>query len=258
MKVVKCKFCDNRFTDFDKYVAHIEQAHNDMIPEGMSPQEFTYSVKTGKTHGNCIICKAPTNFNPKTNKYYRYCSNPKCKEKYIETFRNRMISVYGKTTLLNDPEQQKLMLSHRKISGTYEWSDHNPKHNKVYTGSYEKAFLEFLDIIMDFDPDDIMTPSPHTYIYQYENQNHFYIPDMFIPSLNLEIEIKDGGDNANMHPKIQAVDKVKEQLKDKVMMTNKAFNYLKITNKNHRLFFDYLEKAKQRVMDDSDKLIFMI
>ena len=70
------------------------------------------------------------------------------------------------------------------------------------------------------------------------------IPDFFIPSLGLEVEVKDGGDNPNMHHKIQAVDKVKEKLKDQVMVTNKAYHYIKIINKNNRTFLDFLERVK--------------
>ena len=223
----------------------------------MVPSQYYYYLKTGKMNGSCVVCHKKTEWNPKTNKYKRFCNDPKCKEKYIQTFRNRMIGKYGKVNLLNDPEQQKKMLANRKISGVYEWSDHI--HKIPYTGSYELAFLEFLDKIYNFDPNDIIAPSPHTYTYKYENQDHFYIPDFFIPSLNLEIEIKDGGDNANMHPKIQAVDKVKEKLKDEVLMSNTSnFNYLKIVNKQHSKFFDFLVLSKTNLSDGIKKPIFMV
>ena len=226
MKVTKCNFCDRRFNDVDTYINHLESNHMDIIPPDMSAGQFYYYLKTGKDKGKCVICGKPTGWNPKTNKYKRFCENPKCKEKYVQTFQNRMIGKYGKVTLLNDPEQQKIMLSHRSISGEYLWSD--KVHKIPYTGSYEKEWFAFLDLIFDFDPTDIIAPSPHTYYYQYEGKDHFYIPDCFITSLELEVEIKDGGDNPNMHHKIQEVDKVKEQLKDQVMMTNGKFNYLKI------------------------------
>ena len=147
------------------------------------------------------------------------------------------------------------MLANRKISGEYVWRDR--VHKTTYTGSYEKSFLEFLDEVMNFDPTDIMAPSPHTYYYEYEGEKHFYIPDFFIPSLNLEIEIKDGGDNANNHPKIQAVDKVKESIKDKVMVKNE-FNYIKIVNKDNKRFLDYLFKAKEQAFDRKEQKIFML
>lgn len=255
--VLKCKFCDRRFSDVDHYVAHLEKSHLDEIPKDMTSYQFYYYLKTGKTHGDCIICRKPTPWNPKTNKYARFCRNPKCKEAYVKTFQNRMIGKYGKVTLLNDPEHQRVMLANRKISGVYEWSDH--VHKFHYTGSYEKSFLEFLDLIVDFDPEDIMAPSPHTYTYQYEGKEHFYIPDVFIPSLSLEIEIKDGGDNPNMHHKIQEVDKVKEHLKDQVMMSNGSqFNYLKIVNKDNRRFFQYLVKVKENFANGIMKPVFMI
>lgn len=256
MVVMKCRYCERRFDEPAQYISHLESKHPDMIPDGMSPGEFYYFLKTGKKEGHCVICKKPTTWNNKTLKYNRFCTNPKCKEKYRETFKNRMIGKYGKINLLDDPEQQKKMLANRHISGEYTWSDR--VHKTTYTGSYEHAFLEFLDLIMDFDPEDVMAPSPHTYYYEYEGEKKFYIPDFFIPSLNLEIEIKDGGDNANMHPKIQAVDKVKEQLKDEVMKSNnKNFNYLKIINKEHRKFFTYLALAKEYFAKGVEKPIFM-
>lgn len=257
MKTIKCNFCDARFQDANQIIEHLEQKHPDMIPKDMSAGQYWYFLKTGKENGSCVICHKPTEWNPKTNKYKRFCNNPKCKEAYIKTFQNRMIGKYGKVTLLNDPEQQKKMLSHRKISNEYVWSDR--VHKTLYTGTYELSFLEFLDKIMDFDPDDVIAPSPHTYTYIYEGAPHFYIPDFFIPSLNLEIEIKDGGDNMNQHPKIQAVDKVKEKLKDEVMASNsKNFNYLKIVNKDNKIFFKYLEKAKENFITGQDKPIVML
>lgn len=255
MKITKCKYCDRYFDEVDQYVAHLEKDHSELIPEDMTPFQFYYYLKTGKKNGKCVICGKPTLWNDKTHKYKRFCENPNCKEKYKETFRNRMIGVYGKVSLLNDPEHQKKMLAGRRISGRYRWSD----GEKIpYTGSYELSFLVFLDLIMDFDSSDVMAPSPHTYYYTYEGEKHFYIPDFFIPSLNLEIEIKDGGDNPNNHQKIQAVDKVKERLKDNVMKSNSNnFNYLKIVNKENKKFFKYLEVAKEQVSMGKEKPIYM-
>lgn len=192
MKIIKCNYCDAYFDDADSYVAHLEKKHSEMIPLDMEPFQFYYFLKTGKKEGKCVMCGKPTGWNPKTNKYHRFCNDPACKEKYIATFRNRMIGKHGKITLLNDPEQQKKMLANRKISGVYKWSKDGKE--VPYTGSYELDFLEFLDLVMDYESSDIMSPSPHTYYYVYEGKRHFYIPDFFIPSLNLEIEIKDGGD----------------------------------------------------------------
>ena len=252
---IYCKFCNYFCYSPDDFVSHLEKKHDELIPKDQTPWQFSYFLRTGKNHGSCIICHKDTKWNEKTHKYNRFCDNPKCKEKYREIFKNRMIGKYGKTHLLNDPEQQKKMLSHRKISGEYIWRDHI--HKSLYTGTYEESFLEFLDEVMNFDPADIMCPSPHTYYYEYNGKRHFYIPDFFIPSLQLEIEIKDGGDNPNMHHKIQDVDKVKEKLKDDVMKSNQ-FNYLKITNKDNKKFLDYLILAKEQNEDKNEKPIFMV
>lgn len=252
-KKIHCKFCERMLKDEESYATHLENCHPDMIPPDMHGDQFVYFLRTGKTEGKCIMCGKPTGWNEKTHKYHRFCKNPKCKDKYREEFKKRMIGKYGKTTLLDDPEQQKIMLSRRKISNVYTWSNHEVELQ--YTGTYERDFLEFLDNVMNFDPSDVMAPSPHTYYYVYENKRHFYIPDFFIPSLDLEIEIKDGGDNQNMHPKIQAVDKVKEKLKDDVMCSNPAFNYLKITNKDNMKFFKFLDAMWQN--ENKNKKIYM-
>ena len=257
-KRIKCKFCNRMFKETSAYASHLENSHADLLPEGLDGWRSTYFFRTGKTSGNCIICHKPTTWNDKTHKYHRFCDNPACKEKYKEEFNKRMMGKYGKIHLLNDPEQQKVMLSRRKISNTYTWSDH--VHKFVYTGKYELDFLQFLDHIMNFDPEDIMAPSPHTYYYVYENKRHFYIPDFFIPSLDLEVEVKDGratDPNANQHHKMLEVDRVKETLKDEVMKYNGAFNYLKIVGKDNMRFFQFLEKMQDKFESNDKNIVYM-
>ena len=242
----ECKLCEDsheRFKTIEGLYSHLERKHNDEIPPDWSVEQFAYYLKTGKKHGTCVICKGKTKFNPKTGKYYRLCENPKCKEKNREIFEKRMIGKYGKVSLLDDPEQQKKMLANRSISGEYTWSDGT---KKTYTGSYEYDFLRFLDVLMDYPSRDVITPSPHTYYYEYEGKKHFYIPDVYIESLNLEIEIKDGGDNPNTHHKIQDVDKIKERLKDQVLLSQTSVSYIKITNKSYDTFMKYLMELKDQ------------
>ena len=239
----KCKICGKKYTELTALYNHIENKHKDMIPKDMTVQQYYYYMKTGKMNGNCVMCKQPTSWNPNTGKYNRFCGNIKCKDEYVKIMKNRMIAKYGKTHLLNDPNKQREMLANRKISGTYEWS--NGRHETTYTGSYELDFLKTLDEFFNWDPEDISMPSPHTYTYKYEGEDKFYIPDVFIHSLDLEIEIKDGGDNPNNHHKIQEVDKEKERLKDDVMKSQKHFHYIKITNKNYENFFQFLKEIKK-------------
>lgn len=245
----KCLVCGDNFNEPEDLYAHMDEEHADAIPKDFTAAQYNYYLKTGKSQGTCVVDKAPTTWNESTNKYHRFCDKPSCKEKYREEFKKRMIGKHGRVHLLNDPDQQRKMLANRSISGEYQWSD----HKKIpYTGSYELDFLRFLDNFMNFDSQDIMSPSPHTYYYIYEGEEKFYIPDFFIPSLNLEIEIKDGGDNPNNHHKIQGVDKVKEKLKDAVMTSQKSFSYIKLVNKNYDPFFDFMMR-KKREFEESGK-----
>ena len=249
MKKISCPFCDENYTSINGLYEHIEEEHDEDIPAGFSPSRYMYYLKTGKTSGKCIECKKPTEWNESTGKYNRFCPDIKCKQKYRKRFEQRMIGKYGKTTLLNEPDQQRKMLEHRKISGKYKWSD---GAEKVYTGTYELDFLKMMDLFMEFDSNDIITPSPHTYYYIYENEKKFYIPDAYIPSLDLEIEIKQGGSNPNMHPNMVKIDKVKENLKDAVMYSQKDIHYIKIVDKNYTDFFKYLADAKTEYLNSKN------
>lgn len=236
MKTFKCPLCGQKYTSKPAVYSHMTKIHQDEIPEGRSASEFYYNLVNKKINGSCVMCKRPTKWNENNEKYDRFCGRKECKDKYISEFRKRMIGKYGKVSLLNDPEQQKKMLANRRISGTYTFVNHPGSKPIGYTGSYELDFLKICDVVLNIEPTDIQSPSPYTFYYDYEGHKHFYIPDFYIYSLNLLIEIKDGGDNPNMHHKIQDVDKVKEKLKDDVMKSQNKFNYIKIVNKEYGEF----------------------
>lgn len=255
----KCKLCNDRMVSYEDLINHIGRDHDDMIPKDFSVTQYEYMLRKGKTHGSCVVCKRDTQWNEKTRKYHRFCDRSSCKETYIASFRKNMIGAYGKVHILDDPDHQRKMLANRSISGRYKWSD---GVEIPYTGTYELDFLRFLDVFMEYESSDIMAPSPHTYYYMYKGEKKFYIPDFFIPSLNLEIEIKDGGSNPNNHGKIQAVDKEKEKLKDKVLMSQKQFSYVKLTDKNYDPFYEFLNLLKKQYATshekDKDAPIFIV
>jgi len=249
--IYKCPYCENKYVANDKkdqpkaksaLYTHMETTHKDELKD-MSPAQAYFNFRYKKTHGSCVMCHKETKWNEATERYERFCSE-KCKESYREMFKERMMKKYGKTHLLDDPNQQEKMLANRKISGEYTWSD--GKSKSKYTGSYEKEFLEFLDIVMNMTPTDVFSPAPQIFYYKYENKDHFYIPDFYIASLNLIIQIKDGGQNSNNHPKIQQVDKVKEKLKDDVMKKQKEYNYVKVVDKDYSIFLNYLLDLKYK------------
>lgn len=248
VKSYKCPQCGQKFQTLKPWGNHVRTKHPTIIPEGWPDGRYFYYLQTGKDSGHCVVCKNPTQWNEETMKYSRFCDNPKCKEEYREMFKNRMIGKYGKVHLLDDPDQQRKMLAAKHISGEYTFKS-DTRWKFPYTGTYELDWIKMMDTFLHWPGSDIMMPSPHTYEYEYINPNdpehegkHFYIPDAYIPSLNLEIEIKQ---NTNMHPKLLAIDKVKEECKDKLMRTLTTVNYIKIVEKQYAPFYDYLELRAQ-------------
>jgi uncharacterized protein YwgA len=79
------------------------------------------------------------------------------------------------------------------------------------------------------------------------------MPDFYIPDIKLEIEIKDGGDNPNMHHKIQAVDKEKERLKDKVLVKQHEYHYIKVVNKKYDKFIELVNKLISGDISESEE-----
>jgi hypothetical protein len=202
---------------------------------GISPAQIYFNHKYKKSGGKCIIDGKPTEWNEATERYDRLCSD-KCREKYREMFKERMMKVHGKTTLLDDPEVQKKMLDNRKISGEYTWSD--GKSKTKYTGTYEHEFLEFLDIFLHFKPSDVISPAPQIFYYEYGGKKRFYIPDFYISSINTIIEVK-AYDNKHY----RARDEAQEKAKDRAVLKS-SFNYVKVHDKEYDEFFDYLMKFK--------------
>ena len=237
-KTFKCPFCNKKYVDKKSLYNHIEKIHPAEIPTGQSAAQVYFNWKYNKTSGRCVMCGKNTLWNPTVERYDRLCST-ECKERYKADFRKKMISKYGKTHLLNDPEQQKKMLANRSISGTYTWSDGKSKF--TYTGSYEKDFLVFLDRFLNLSPNDVFAPAPQVFKYNDEDgTERFYIPDFFIASINTLVEVKDGGDNPNKHYHRTGNDARKEALKDELMKSQKEFNYVKVVNKDYSIFMNFL------------------
>lgn len=244
IKEQKCIFCSSKFRDKSSLYDHIDVNHSSSIPNDMSIPQYLFNLKYKKEFGTCVICKGRTKWNESTERYDRLCSE-RCKEDYKKAFQKRMIDKHGKIYLTQDPDHQRKMLANRKISGKYQWSDGISEVG--YTGSYELEFLKFLDIVMNFNATDIISPAPQNFYYKDDKgKERFYFPDFFIPSLNLIIEIKDGGDNPNKHHKIQEVDKKLEKIKDDIMRKQKDFNYVKVANNNFSDFINYLIDLRQQ------------
>ena len=240
MRNKRCPFCDLVFDDKQKFCHHVANVHNDQVPEDIEPLEFAYNLLVNKEPGRlCIMCKKNhVNFNPSTLKYERFCDNPQCKEEYVKLVKGRMVNKYGKEHLLNDPEMQRKMIHNHPLAKDFVWDD---KHTFRVIGSYEYDFLNKLKSL-GWSPNDVIAPSPNNYPYKWKDgTDHLYIPDFYIPSLTLEVEIKESD---NTHPRMEH-EREMEYIKDNMMkrMNKKTgVNYIKIVDKNYDDFMnDYVK-----------------
>lgn len=222
----KCPYCDYKNIRND-LVSHVSNKHMDLLPEDYTAARVVYDSINGKNYGTCMICKNKVyDWNDKINRYNNLCSNPKCREEVRRIALERHMRVYNKPTLLNDPEQQEKMLAHRKISGSYKFSDGG---NVVYTGSYEKKALEFMDKVLEIPSKDIQAPGP-VLEYKYNGEIHKWITDIYYIPANLLIEVKDGGSNPNNRSMPSYREK---QIAKETMITNLGtFNYIRLTDNN--------------------------
>ena len=232
-KKFKCPLCDKKYDNKQSLYDHLEKEHKEQLGK-LSPANFFFNMYYKKNSGKCVICGLPTIFNERIERYERLCSRPQCKEKYIKMFKERMKRKYGKEHLLNIPEQQKKMLINRKISGYYKENgfDH------AYTGSYEKKFLEFLDLVLNYPPEGIICPAPIEIYYQYKDETHFYIPDFFLVSLDLLIEIK-AFTNTHYRERDIEQENAKDDAANKYALENNL-RYLKLPDNKFNLFLNFL------------------
>lgn len=234
MRNTKCPFCDRIFKDKQRFCNHIANQHNDQVPEAYEPLEWAYSLLVHKDVGRlCVQCrKNPVHFNQDTLKYERLCDDPKCKEAYTKMMKDRMVKVYGKEHLLNEADMQRKMIYNHAQARDYLWDE---KYKFRVIGSYEEDFLKHLKSL-DWTPNDVICPSPNNYWYKWKDgSQHLYIPDFFIPSLSLEVEIKESD---NTHPRMEHSREI-EYLKDARMeyeTKKSSIHYIKIVDKNYEDF----------------------
>lgn len=241
MRNTRCIFCGKVFNDKHKYCEHIAMKHNEQVPDEYEPLEWAYSLLVHKPVGRlCVMCKKNNvHFNQDTLKYERLCDDPNCKEEYVRLMKDRMVRVYGQEHLLNDADMQRKMIFNHANAKDYVWDD---QHKFRIIGTYEEDFLNKLKSL-GWSPNDIIAPSPNNYWYKWEDgSRHLYIPDFYIPSLSLEVEIKQGGFNDSFMVHNRDIESRKDN-RMKMETQKSSINYIKIVDKNYDEFIRVYVKS---------------
>ena len=250
----KCPYCTRRFTRED-LVLHVQDEHEDMIPEGFTPFRLVFNYVNKKPlsyHGKCTECGGPTPWDENKGRYDRQCEKKACKESYVKKFEENMMRTRGVTRISATEEGQKQMLANRKISGTYVMSD---GAKKTYTGSYELKALEFMDKVMHIKSSDILCPGP-ILEYSFEGKTHIYITDFYYQPYNLIIEVKDGGDNPNKRnmPEYRAKQIAKEQF----IIKHTNYNYLRLTNNDFSQLLAIFANLKMQMVENTGERVIHV
>ena len=245
IKRYKCPYCEYR-DEKENLIYHVQDEHEDMIPEGYSAARVVFNHINKKECGHCVICNRETPWDENTYKYKRMCGREECRKKAAAKAKENMKKVYGKEHLLDDPEYQNKMLKGRKISGTYNFKG----ENKEYVGTYEKNALEFMDKVLNCTPDEVQTPGP-VIEYTYNGKKHFWITDIYYVTANLAIDCKDGGSNPNTREMKEY--REKQIAKEKAITEQGKYNYLRLTDNDFEQLLLALVEIKKQMLDDEDK-----
>lgn len=246
----RCVYCNQLF-ERDKMVKHILDKHDDLLQPNDDVNKIVFDLVNNPKR-QCVMCKNKVDWNPTKLRYERLCNNPECKRRYKDMMYERTQNIYNKTPadMLRDPEFQAEMLANRTISGTYKFDNND---TIIYTGSYELEFIKFLDQVMGFKSEDIMAPGP-VISYRFRGKSLNWITDFYLPQYNLIVEVKDGGSNPNKRTMEEYREKQLE--KEKAIIKDGKYNYLRLTNKEHEQFIEMLMAIKNSLYEENNNVEF--
>ena len=245
----KCPYCEQKY-ERNKLHIHIQNKHENMIPEGYTALRVAFNVINNKTEGHCIMCGKVSDWNEDKGRYERLCNDPKCHEAYKRMAAERNKKKYGTERLQSDPryaeEVQRKALQGRRIAGKYKFADGDEVE---YLGAYERRFLEFMDKVMNCKSEDIAAPGP-TIKYIWNGAEHLYISDFYYIPYNLIVEIKDGGDNPNNNPAMRGYKTDRQEAKEAAVKATGNYNYVRQTNNDFSQVMSIMAVLKYNLQND--------
>lgn len=248
-KTFKCPYCNKRKTRVD-LIKHVDRVHADLLPSGFTATRIVFnSINYDDLdyNGKCVICGGPSDWDENKARYNRLCNNPNCRKEFNRRAEENLLRTKGVRKMAQSLEGQEKMLANRHISGTYKFQDGTEKN---YVGTYELKALEFMDKVLNCRSEDVHTPGP-TMQYEYNNELHWYISDIYYEPYNLIIEVKDGGNKPNTRsmPEYRA----KQIAKEKHIVKNTDYNYLRLTDNDFSqllsIFADLKLQLKNNITD---------
>lgn len=251
----KCPFsCNNKY-EREKLVRHVDNKHQDELPEGFSALRYVFHYVNNKPleyHGRCTECKGPTPWDENVGRYKRQCGKQECHDSFVRKFEENMVKKTGHKRVTETQKGLEEMLKKRKISGKYTFQNGKQKE---YVGTYEKKCLEFMDKVMNIDPDDILAPGP-TLEYILDGKKHYYITDFYYQPYDLIIEVKDGGDNPNKRNMPEY--RKKQMAKEKFIIDNTDYNYIRLTNNDMSQLLAVMADLKMQLVDGSNDRVIHV
>ena len=245
----KCPYCEQKF-ERTKLHIHIQNKHEELIPEEYTALRVAFNTINNKTEGHCIMCGKVSDWNEDKGRYERLCNDPKCHEAYKRMAAERNKKKYGTERLQSDPryaeEVQRKALQGRRIAGKYKFPDGGEID---YLGAYERRLLEFMDKVMKCKSEDIAAPGP-TIKYMYQDKEHLYISDFYYIPYNLIIEVKDGGDNPNTNPALRGYKTERQEAKEAAVKATGKYNYVRQTNNDFSQIMSIMAVLKYNLQNE--------
>lgn len=240
----KCPFCTYRFKDKQKLYEHMKDNHEDDL-QGLSPAHIYFNWRNRARYslynmfGKSVVSNKPTLFDETTERYQRFADQAD-KDLSTKIFEKRMMRVHGKKRLTDDIEKQREMLHSRSIAGTYTFTDGG---TITYVGSYEKKFLEHVDLKLGIHSNDVFAePLDMVVEYEFDGRTRKHMPDFYIVPLKVIVNIKN-----DSVPRRDLIDREYAQDRSiiKTLVTGKGNTYIKIVENDFKKFDKLYEKMRQ-------------